>query len=76
MAGLGKGVVSVLEPYIGDTAADTCVRATAIRLGKSFDTLSGEDLPALEDSVRKLLAPVAPATTIDGIIEDIRRVTP
>ena len=76
MAGIANGIVGVLEPYIGDTAADTCVRATAIRIGKSFDTLSGEDFPALEDSVRKLLGPVAPATTIDGIIEDMRRVSP
>ena len=34
-----------------------------------FETLSGEDMPELESSVRKLLAPIAPATTIDGIIQ-------
>jgi hypothetical protein len=52
-------VVSVLEPYVGQTVADTCVRATALSLGKTSDSIGLEDFSPLEASVRRLLAPIA-----------------
>ena len=65
-------VGGVLTPYVGRTVADTCVRATALSLGKTSDALGPEDLPALEENVRKLLGPIAPAKKVDALIAEIR----
>lgn len=70
---LASSVTEILEPFIGKTVADTCVRATALSVGKSFDTLSAEDVPALVANIRRLLGPVAPAQTIDAIADAIER---
>lgn len=70
---VATAVTDALEPYVGHTVADTCVRATALSIGKTADTLSNEDLPRLEESVRRLLMPVAPGTTIDLVIIAIER---
>lgn len=59
---------SALEPWVGPMVADTCVRATAISLGKTTDDLSAEDIPALEASIRRLLAPVAPAAAVNDVV--------
>jgi hypothetical protein len=67
-----KAVEGVLTPYVGSTVADTCVRATALSLGKTSDELGPEDLPALEENVRELLGPIAPAKKIDALIAEIR----
>lgn len=64
-------VTEVLEPFVGRTVADTCVRATALSMGKTADTLSTEDLPRLGESVRKLLVPIAPAATIANVMQQI-----
>lgn len=64
-------VVSALAPYVGQTVADTCVRATALSLGKTSDDLSPADLAPLASNVRRLLGPIAPATTIAAILQDI-----
>lgn len=69
---LAEKTVQILEQYVGHTAADTCIRGTAIACGKFSDTLSAEDLPAIEQRVRGLLAPVVPSATLDGILEEIR----
>ena len=66
-------VVEVLEPYVGHTVADTCVRGTAISLGKMSDELGPADLPALSDRIRRLLLPIAPAVTVDALIDRIER---
>ena len=71
MATLQEVVVSVLSPYVGPIAADTCVRATALSIGKSADTLSSADLGALETNVKRLLGPIAPADTIARVITEI-----
>jgi hypothetical protein len=62
-----------LQPYVGATVADTCVRATAISLGKSADELGSSDLGDLESHIRHLLEPVAPRAAIDGVVLEIRR---
>lgn len=71
MATLQEVVVSVLSPYVGPIAADTCVRATALSIGKSADTLCSDDLAALETSVKRLLGPIAPADTISRVLVEI-----
>ena len=64
--------VGVLEPFVGRTVADTCVRATALSCGKLTDELVAEDLPAVEASVRRLLGPIASSSAIDEIVQEIR----
>jgi hypothetical protein len=73
VASIAEGAVSALEPLVGRTAADTCVRATAIAVGKSSDTLSVSDVPILEQNIRRLLGPVAPLAAIDAVILDLKR---
>lgn len=65
-------ITETLEPYVGRTVADTCVRATALSIGKTADTLSADDLPKLEDNVRRLLMPIAPSATIDAVMQRIQ----
>jgi hypothetical protein len=70
---LSDRVVSTLGPYVGDTVADTCVRATALSLGKTADDLTPSDFPTLEANVRRLLGPVAPTAVVDQLLADIER---
>jgi hypothetical protein len=70
---LGTAVTEILEPFVGRTVADTCVRATALSLGKTADDLTGDDLPALDANIRRLLAPITPSNTIDAIIGELAR---
>lgn len=70
---LAKSVSDILEPYVGKMVADTCVRATALSMGKTSDALDRDDLPRLEESVRKLLGPVAPKSTIESLIIEMER---
>lgn len=73
MAAFVETVVAVLEPYVGRTVADTCVRATALSLGKTSDSLDVEDFEPLAANVRRLLGAVAPLATIETIVADIER---
>lgn len=66
-------VVSTLAPYVGQAVADTCVRATALSLGKTTDTLATDDFPILENNVRRLLGPVAPSNVIADLLHTIER---
>jgi predicted ArsR family transcriptional regulator len=63
--------ISALEPLVGSMAASTCVRATALSLGKTADNLDGGDLAALEQNVRRLLGPVAPENIISEVLREI-----
>jgi hypothetical protein len=73
MATLRERVIAALSPYVGPMVADTCVRGTALSIGKTADELTDEDLPALESSMRRLLGPVAPATVIDDLLQQLER---
>lgn len=68
---LAEAVVDILEPYVGRMVADTCVRATALSMGKSADELGADDVGALETNVKRLLGPVAPHATIEVILTKI-----
>lgn len=72
MGGIAERAVLVLSPYIGRVAADTCVRGTAVSIGKTFDTLTGDDGDELERRVRSVLMPLLPPETIARLIADIR----
>ncbi len=68
-----EAVSTALEPYVGVIVANTCVRATAISLGKTADALDRSDLPELESRIRGLLAPVAAPAVIEDAIITLRR---
>jgi hypothetical protein len=70
---LSDTVRRVLQPFVGAHVADTCVRATALSIGKVSSDLGPEDLQPLEQTIRRTLAPVAPLATIDEIIATIER---
>ncbi len=72
MSATAEHAVRVLTPYIGATIADTCVRGTALSIGKMFDTLSTEDLPAIEERARRLLAPLLPENSLERVLADLR----
>jgi hypothetical protein len=72
MASTSETAVRVLTPYVGAVVADTCVRGTALTVGKTFDTLAPSDVPALETRARRLLEPLLPASTIDRVMSEIR----
>jgi hypothetical protein len=71
MEAIADVVVDVLAPFIGPVMADTCVRGTAIALGKSVEALSSDDLPALLANVRRYLAPVTSPQLIDSIVAEV-----
>lgn len=71
---MAENIVGILSPYVGPSAADTCVRGTALSRGKTADSLSADDLPALENHVRRLLGPVVPASTLESIVSEIKGV--
>jgi hypothetical protein len=73
MATLRERVIAALSPYVGPMMADTCVRGTALSIGKTADELTDDDLPALESSMRRLLSPVAPAAVIDDLLAQLER---
>jgi hypothetical protein len=66
-----EATIGALEPWVGRMAADTCVRATALAAGKMSSELTAADLPAIDASIRRLLSPIAPGTTIDTILKQI-----
>ncbi|HEY3317661.1 MAG TPA: hypothetical protein VGK50_04495 [Coriobacteriia bacterium] len=70
---LASDATDILEPYIGRMVADTCVRATALSLGKSSDSLGPGDLPQLSANIRRLLSPIAPSATVEGIVAEIEK---
>lgn len=70
---LAESVIQILEPLIGHSLASTCVRATALGMGKTSEDLAGDDVAALASNVRYVLAPVAPATTVDRVLGQIQR---
>lgn len=72
MLGIAERAVRALTPYIGRMAADTCVRGTAVSIGKTFDTLTTDDADALAQRIRAVLAPLLPPDTIERLINQIR----
>lgn len=73
MPNLAECAIHALEPYVGRMVADTCIRATALSTGKTADSLTLDDLPGVEASIKRLLAPVAAAPTIQTVLDEIAR---
>lgn len=73
MTSVAQSVRSILEPYVGPMVADTCVRASALSIGKVSDDLEAGDLPAIEQNIRRSLGPVASSAVIDDVLAEIER---
>jgi hypothetical protein len=54
-------------------SAEVCLRATALCRRKPVESLSAEDLPAIESAVRDALTPVASETSIELTLFKVRR---
>ncbi len=74
MAGVSESVAGVLEPYVGRVAADTCIRASALSVGKDPGTLDASDCEVLASSVRRMLGPMMTNTAMLTLLREIRRV--
>ena len=72
MADLGDVAISALEPLLGPTVASTCIRASALSIGKIASQLDESDLPMLENNIRRVLAPVAPVAVIGAVLAQIK----
>lgn len=72
MRDLSGAAIAALVPLLGPTVASTCIRASALSLGKTSDDLDEFDLPSIEINIRRVLAPVAPVAAIDAVIAQIR----
>lgn len=68
---LAEEVRDILHPYVGPIIADTCVRATALSVGKTCEQLDTGDIPVLSANIRRLLAPIASRPTIETIVARI-----
>ncbi len=74
MDGYRQRLEEVLSPFVGKMVADTCIRATAVKLGKTADTLGPADIDALSENVRRLLTPIAPASGVEAVVSRLREV--
>lgn len=72
MPGIGDAARAALEPWVGRIIAEASVRAAATSLGVTPDALSPEHLPQVEQSIRHVLAPVAPAAAIEDVVAHLR----
>lgn len=68
-----KRLVKALGPAMPASAAEICVRGTALSARKTVDMLSAEDLPALEASVRSTLRGVTSEVSIELTIVSLRK---
>jgi len=71
MGGLAATAIAALDSLVGPIAASTCVRATALSLGKTAEDLGANDMPALGANIRRLLGPVAPENVVSELIREI-----
>lgn len=67
-----RQLVKALSPAMPASAAEICVRGTALSARKTVDMLGVEDLPALEASVRSALRGVTSEVSIELTIVSLR----
>lgn len=68
-----QAMILALCPTMTDHSAEVTLRATALCRGKQVESLSAEDLPAIEAAVREALAPVASDASIELTVYKIRK---
>ena len=65
-------VQRVLEQIVGPFVARTSIGMASKRIGRTPETLSPEDLPALAAALRPALCTMAGAPAADRLVEQIR----
>lgn len=68
-----QAMIHALGPSMTEHSAEVCLRATALCRRKPVESLSAEDLPAIETSVREALSPVASEASIELTLYKIRQ---
>lgn len=69
-----RRLVKALGPAMPASAAEICVRGTALSARKPVSMLGAEDLPALEASVRRALRGVTSEASIEITIVNLRAI--
>jgi len=65
-------VQEILEGIVGPFVARTSINMASKRIGKTAETLSTDDLPALAAALRPALCTMAGAPAADRLVEQIR----
>lgn len=60
-------------PFVGDFVAKTGLSMASKRIGKTAETLTLEDLPAVADGLRPPLCSLLGTPTADAIVARIKR---
>ena len=68
-----RAMILALGPTMTEHSAEVCLRATAICRRKPVETLSADDLPAIEASIRDVLSAVASDASIELTLYKIRQ---
>lgn len=68
-----RAMILALGPTMNEHAAEVVLRGTALCRRKPVESLSADDLPAIEAAVRATLGPVASETSIDLTVYKIRQ---
>lgn len=68
-----RAMILALGPAMTEHSAEVCLRATALCRRKPVETLSADDLPAIEASVRDVLSAVASDASIELTLYRIRQ---
>ena len=64
----------ILEQIVGPFVARTSINMASKRIGRTAETLSPEDLPALAVALRPALCTMAGAPAADRLVEQIRTI--
>lgn len=68
-----RAMILALGPTMNEHAAEVVLRGTALCRRKPVESLSAEDLPAIETAVRDSLSPVASEASIELTVYKIRQ---
>ena len=68
-----RAMILALGPTMSEHSAEVCLRATALCRRKPVESLSAEDLPAIEAAVRDTLSRVASDASIELTLFKIRQ---
>ena len=61
----------IIEPHMGTVMSDTCIRAAALTIGKTYDSLKPGDLSLLKPRIRQSLLLVTSLNITDTVMTEI-----
>lgn len=74
-ASIGLAVKDLLAPIVGDFVARTSVSMASKRLGKTMETVTNADLPALAEALQPALRTLVGVPAADALIAQVRGVS-